>query len=98
WSMYEMTISARSTSSRSTSSRRISVSRRSNGPANTSRSSSRSMSLTKRTLAAVSDRSHAHCLADVVHHLDGDLTGLLGTGGERRLEPRLVGPELGVAL
>src|SRR2546421_69465 len=41
-----MTISARSTSSRSTSSRRINVSRRSNGPAKTSRSSSRS---TRRT-------------------------------------------------
>ena len=46
WSTYPITISARSTSSRSTSSRRISVSSRSKGPANTSRSSSRSITRT----------------------------------------------------
>src|SRR5213593_2237056 len=96
--MYEITISATSTSSRSTSSRRISVSSRSNGPANTSRSSSRSISRTRRNLAALPDWPHAHCAADIGHRLGGDGASLLGALGERPLECVLVAPTLLVGL
>src|SRR5947209_8190120 len=91
-------MSARSTSSRSTSSRSTSVSSRSNGPANTSRSSSRSARRTGVRLAPDPDRSHAHDLADVGEGLGGDRLGLLGAGFEDPLELPLVVPELVVAL
>src|ERR1700760_4602265 len=93
-----MTISARSTSSRSTSSRSTRVSSRSNGPANTSRSSSRSARRTGVRLAPHPDRSYSHDLADVGEGLRSDRLGLLGPGLEDSLELPLVVPELVVAL
>src|SRR5437764_13202330 len=97
-----MTISARSTSSRSTSSRRISVSSRSNGPANTSRSSSRSISLTQPNVSGGSGRCRrslpdwpdAHRPADVVKRLGRDRAGLLSALSQRTLEPVLIGSQL----
>src|SRR5436305_8917623 len=93
-----MTISARSTSMRSTSSRRISVSSRSNGPANTSRSSSRSTRRTVARLPAGPDCSEAHRLAHVPDRVGGDGPRLLGPRGEDPLELRDVTPQLAVAL
>src|SRR6185437_16477859 len=93
-----MTTSARSTSSRSISSRRTSVSSRSNGPANTSRSSSRSAIRIVGRLLPGSDRSDAHRLAHVDHRLGGDGTRLLGPLLEDPLELRLVAAELLIPL
>src|SRR6185437_7059731 len=93
-----MTTSARSTSSRSISSRRTSVSSRSNGPANTSRSSSRSAIRIVGRLLPGSDRSDPHRLANVDHRLGGDGARLLSPGGKNPLELTFVSPELLVAL
>src|ERR1700733_7497986 len=96
--MYVMTTSARSTSSRSTSSRRISVRSRSNGPAKTSRSSSRSRSATPQTLSAMPDRSYPHRFPHVDHRVGGYRAGLGRPVGQDRLELPLVGPKLPVTL
>src|SRR2546421_699764 len=93
--MYAMTTSARSTSSRSTSSRRISVNSRSNGPANTSRSSSRSITrMGPPRLAALPDWPDAHRPTDVGQRAAGDGAGLFGPALEDPLESLLIGPEL----
>src|SRR5581483_683063 len=96
--MYEITTSARSTSSRSISSRRTSVSSRSNGPANTSRSSSRSAIRIVGRLLTGPDRSDAHRLPDVDHRLRGDRASLLGPDGQDSLELGFVAAELLIAL
>src|SRR5215212_9848087 len=91
---------------RSTSSRSTSVSRRSNGPENTSRSSSRSATcIIPRTLTTVPDgiphagiRPDAHRLANVGERLARHLARLVGAGGQDVLERRLVGAQLLVAL
>ena len=46
----------------------------------------------------VSRRADAHALAHLGERRRGDRPRLLGAGGERRLERRLVGAQLGVAL
>src|SRR5689334_23935921 len=93
-----MTTSARSTSNRSTSSRRISVSRRSNGPANTSRSSSRSTRATAQTLSARPDWSHPHGPPDIRERLGGDGPRLVGAVGQDALQLHLVRADLLEAL
>src|SRR6185312_9406567 len=87
---------------RSTSSRSTSVSNRSNGPENTSRSSSRSATcIVLRTLTTASDgrrRSDAHRGPDLGQGLAGHGAGLLGAGAEDVLQRRLVAAQLLVAL
>src|SRR5437868_10992033 len=93
-----MTTSARSTSSRSTSSRKISVSRRSNGPANTSRSSSRSIRRTGLRLLPRPDRTHAHRFAHVRQRARGYFASLGGSFLQHLLQLGLIRAQLRVAL
>src|SRR3954451_4288851 len=94
-------MSASSTSSRSTSSRRISESSRSNGPAKTSRSSSRcctALATADRRLGVGADGTDAHGRADVRHHRRRERARPLRALSEDLLEAALVTAQLVVAL
>src|SRR3954447_25299715 len=57
-----------------------------------------SLTVRARSYGSATRRPDSHRVANVRERVRGDRPGLLGAGGEHRLDCGLVGPQLGVAL